>query len=316
MSCITGHSRDHTRITRKLLTLTRKAINLFHPSRFLAVVTDRKGQRFSLISRSDYSASVAPQIASPSQRDSETYVEVSGLHVVCAECDGFAIKKGAVRSCHHQTDSSSSISEQSGRIGREAANESEPQTADVVGTNLRLSKSGFVRELGTRAHSKKSAHLYFENARKARSARAVKHSRGITSTSTTLASVSSSQYTAAAGAVADTVLRAGNIARGNRSRRRNETQASLNDDAIIETYNSVGSDRAERHRCDPETLMQNWREWSERWKRLASLNDDTIIETDDSVASDKVDQPRCDPEALMQNWREWSERWEKSVRSR
>lgn len=39
---------------------------------------------------------------------------------------------------------------------------------------------------------------------------------------------------------------------------------SCDEDAIAETGISVDSDAAGRPHCDPNALMRDWREWSER----------------------------------------------------
>ena len=135
MPCIIGHrcSRLGRRATRKLLGLSRKTVNLLHPSFCTAAVTKRKGERFSLISFADFQATAASQVVRNLQRESVSSGQTFGFHVVCGECDGFVVRNGAVRNCHHLNDSPSSISHNGGRRSQNAADQSGAQAARGLG---------------------------------------------------------------------------------------------------------------------------------------------------------------------------------------
>ena len=212
MSRETGHRYSHAgrRVTRKMLVLSRKVANLLHPSGSMAVVTKRTGQRFSLISRADYQATLAPHSVPASQRESEVSVQLVGFHVVCGFCDGFVVRNGVIRNCAHQRDSSSSMSDE-------------------------------CRERG----------------------------QGAVRSRTSVSSRSPRRAPTAADDISNLVLRTSDAARKSHFRRTDETRVSLclDEDTVTETDNSVGSDRNDQPRCNPETLMQDWREWSERWER-------------------------------------------------
>lgn len=129
---VVGRRRDHVGrwYKRKLLVLSRRLTNLVHSSRPPTIVTNRNGQRFSLISCADYQATVASQIVRTSQRESASSNQIFGFHVVCGECDGFVVRNGILRNCGHQRNSSSSLLEISRKTGREAADESGSQATN------------------------------------------------------------------------------------------------------------------------------------------------------------------------------------------
>ena len=127
------------RVKRKLLSLSRKTGNLLHPSHPTAVVTNRAGERFSLISLADFKATLTSQLVRAFPRDSAGSDQLFGFHVVCGECDGFVVRNGAVRNCRHQIESWSSISCNGGKSGRTAVSESRAQVAKDSGISERLS---------------------------------------------------------------------------------------------------------------------------------------------------------------------------------
>ena len=116
-----------------MLSLSRKTANLLHPSLCTAAVTKRTGERFSLISLSDFPATAASQVVQNLQRESVSSGQTFGFHVVCGECDGFVVRDGVVRNCRHLTESSPSVSCNSGRRGGRVADISGAQAARGVG---------------------------------------------------------------------------------------------------------------------------------------------------------------------------------------
>ena len=188
-------------------------------------------------------------------------MEISGFHVVCALCDGFAVKNGTVRSCGHQTDSSSSLSGGSVRTKRESASVFDEEQMDGGRNGIWLPMLEPIAELDTSGLFGEAAPLHTEDTVKDRGTRGVRHSREAVDTRETIASTSPRQNTAAI---------AGAAAKDTHFRRKNENRTSLNVNrhTISEIENLAGSVRGEQPPCDPEILMQNWRAWSERWERL------------------------------------------------
>lgn len=317
----------------------RRAINLIHPSSSRTIVTKRKGQRFSLISLAEYQATVASQVIRNLQRQSASSDQVLGLHLVCAECDGFVVSNGVVRNCRHQRDSLSSMSEKSRKIGQKNAHESGAQTVgdQWVRPKVRKPLSTFSR-LGRGVNDLVgTANLNSDES---------------TTSSTSVSSKPPRPTTIAADGFSGLVLHTGVAARDNGLRPKYETQisTSLDKDMIADAEESADIDTTDQPQCNSDTLMQDWKEASERWKRSVSniaaidisdlvagagnaateyrshrsnetrvnlnLEEDTITETKIPVDSDRIDQPHRDHEALMHDWKEWSERWGRSVRSR
>lgn len=293
MSRITRNRRRHLgrRLTRKILTISRRAVNHLYPSHSMAVVTNRTGERFSLISLGDKQSPVASRVARTLQRESAASDQIFGFHVVCGECDGFVVRNGRVRNCPHQTYSWSSVSEISRRGGRENADGYRAQGRDGWGLNGQLPVPSLLRS--GRVHNDWGPGGISRDKEAGR--------RGIS-----VASDSPRSTAVTANHNADIILRTGAAAKGTRGR------TSLGEDTHIEAEDSADSATVGQARCDPRALMQGWREWSERWEQV--VRDDT--ETANSADSDVVDQPQRYPEALMEEWKEWSERWERSVKSR
>ncbi len=126
------------RVKRKMLSLSRKTVNLLHPSRPTAVVTKRAGERFSLISLADLKVDLTYQLARALKRESAGSDQLFGFHVVCGECDGYVVRNGALRNCRHQTESWSGISCNGGKLGRRAGDESGAQAAKDLGISGQL----------------------------------------------------------------------------------------------------------------------------------------------------------------------------------
>ena len=126
------------RVKRKLLSLSRKTVNLLHPTHPTAVVTNRAGERFSLISLADFQATLTSELVRALKRESAGSDQVFGFHVVCGQCDGFVVRNGAVRNCRHQTESWSSVSCSGGKLGRRAVEEFRAQAAKDSGIRDQL----------------------------------------------------------------------------------------------------------------------------------------------------------------------------------
>ena len=89
-----------------------------------------------------------------------------------------------------------------------------------------------------------------------------------------------------------------------RAGRENRQYEKLATEAIL---NLDESHRIDPIICNSDAVMQDWREWSERWEM--SLTGTTRVE------NDSVDKAIQESESLLQEWRGWSERWEQSVRT-
>ncbi len=135
MSYESGHHSHHIRreIKKQLLFLSGETIYIWQQCRSRAIETIEKGQRFSLISRSDYQVSFPAQAVRNLHRRSVPSEQICGYHVVCGRCDGFVVKNGVIRNCRHQRDSSSTISIKDSRErGRGSAGQSSPQATNNV----------------------------------------------------------------------------------------------------------------------------------------------------------------------------------------
>ena len=307
-------------------------MNLVHPSCSPALVINRNGQRFSLISCTDYQATIASQVAQTSQRESASSNQIFGFHVVCGECDGFVVRNGILRNCGHQRNSSSSLLEISRKTGREAADESGSLATNGMLITVGSPAPGTSPELDAGGQFEDLALSHSENAFAGQYGRSTRsepqesdiavprldHTRPALRSSASVTSNSRHPATATANETADLALSVGSIARGERLYSNNVAREDLgcHEDTMAETENSAQNDNADQPPCDSETLMQDWLEWSEKLKASLSCDEDVIAETGISVDSDAAGRPHCDPDALMRDWREWSERWERLVKSR
>lgn len=296
MSAMIFDHRCHLgrRVTRKILTMTRKTINQLHPSHSMAVVTLRKGERFSLSPLADYRNPVASRVARTLQRVSAASNQLFGFHVVCAECDGFIVRNERVRNCPHQTYSWSSMSEVGRREGEEAADGFRARGKYEGEVNGQLTVPGV---------------LHPDPAFDRRGHGAIRRGKDGGKPSILAASDPSHYLTVNACDNADIILCTGHAARGSRPRRMAATRRkpTLNEDTHTEVEHAVYNGVA-----TPETIMQGWREWSDRWEQM--IRDEP--ETEKSADSDVEDQPYRDLDTLMQEWRDWSETWERSLKSR
>ena len=170
-------------------------------------------------------------------------VEISGFHVICAECEGFVARSGALRNCRHQRDSESSMSKNSRERGGEFADENDVRA------------SGSSSEVNDRRQYRRIPFVRPKDTVGGQKGRFLKLNR---------------RETALADGVSDLVLRTGDAARGRRLRIKDENgvRSSMNEGLITEIAISVGNDCVNQPRYDPEALMQEWREWLERWERL------------------------------------------------
>ena len=259
------------------------------------MVTSRKGLRFSLISLADHKATVTTQVVPALRPESVSSLEISGLHVVCAECDGFVLRNGVLKSCRHQRDSWSSVSESRRDGSKEVVGDSGARTTGDVGGRVQMPASGSRLEVDGSRMYKEVALVWRKDTTADQERRLVKlkmrqrgpavlrsgqgfdgrvqgakgrdHEAGRRSGSVIENSSSSTMVAARDGS--DAAFRAGDAARGKRHRGKKETQLNSGGDEDRTTENgfSVDSDSVDQSQCDSEALMQGWREWSERWER-------------------------------------------------
>ena len=240
------------RSIRRVLILSRKLVNIIHPSCLPALVTQRNGQRFSLISCADYQATVTRT----SQRDSASSNQIFGFHVVCGECDGFVVSNGILRSCKHQRDSGSILSENFGKTGREGTDVSVAQANDALVINVQPPTPVSSPELDIGAESlSREMRLRGNNVAGA----------GFSSDERSIdgRNFSAQKYNAnQLDPESDTLMQD-----WTRWSERWEAGLHYKKDTLLGTRVPMDDGTIDRPHCDSETLMQDWREWCEGWER-------------------------------------------------
>lgn len=255
MRCVDRSHRHHVarRSIRRFLVLSRNLVNIFHPWCSPALVTKRDGQRFSLISCADYQATITSRNL---QRESASSNQIFGFHVVCGQCDGFVVRNGILRSCQHQRDSASIISENSRKAGREGTEVSGAQATDALAIIVQPPTPVSNQQSDSGAESlSRETHLCSKNiAREGlgsgdntiikKRAIAQKHNANWpdSKSETLMQNWTSWSQRWEAGFCGEKYTLA-------------ELGFSSNDNII------------ERSHCDTETLMQDWRDWSGRWEQ-------------------------------------------------
>lgn len=325
MSGDSAQRRHHIRrqVKTKLFVASRKAESFFRQCRYRAIDTYRKGQRFSLISHSDYEAAFASQGIRNAHRRSVPSEQISGFHVVCGKCDGFVVRNGAVRNCTHQRDSASSLSPRSRIRGRESSRKSCLQVRNDVEITVQPPTPSSSPELIVRGKCQRSASvrrvdaLMCQNGGSAepqtrepipailrpghdgdRGARTLEYSGEAVSSNTSVPS--QHRYTSSSTANDELFLRAGEAARGSRLDRQKVTRAEVESDDNEEIYQLL---------CGSEAVLERWRDWSDNWEISVT---GARSGTDNA---DRIDRSQCDPDSLIQEWRDFSERWERSLRN-
>ena len=331
----------HCEVKRNLSSLSRKAANLLYPSRSQKIVSKRKGQRFSLESQ----ASLASAILRKLQLESEPRL---GLHATCRFCDGFVVRNGAVRNCQHQRESWSSFLFDKREYGRGVTDRSGSQATrsrfvalgrmGPIPSVLRpghgrfgkatLRKTGPIPSILRPGHGRvgkatlrrKGPIPSILRPGHGRLGKATWTSKGAVSLSTSPPSRPPRLASSAAYEVSKDVRRTDHAPEGDRPPLR------------------------------PDTLMQQWSEWSEGWEQsVGTINADAIpkfvFSADEAVEEscchrdsepwvslgfdrdgiaksrnlvdrDCYEQRHRSPDMLMQDWREWQEGWERRVKSR
>ena len=270
--------------------------------------------------------------------------QIAGFHVVCAECSGFVVRDGVVRNCAHKRDSAAGLSERSARavavvVGKGGKRKgSRSSTLASVENQVRISvqpptpTGSESPGLDSRRRSRGSlggvclADTTATGAPRRRSVKVQRREsvpailrpgyviddRGVWRLAHEGRVMNSKAYpsriprpSAAVerDAGVDLSIRAGDAVQGSRLHRPNAIRRKPSPDD--DDGSSFG-----RARRDSEALMQDWGEWSERWRNLVTGEKNDV---DDSGSTDRV---LCDADFLMQEWREWSERWERSLRRR
>ena len=240
------------RSLRRVLILSRKLVNIIHPSCLPALVTQRNGQRFSLISCADYQATVTRT----SQRDSASSNQIFGFHVVCGECDGFVVRNGVLRSCQHQRDSASILSENFGKTGREGTDVSGAQATDALVITVQPPTPVSSPEPDPGAGTL-SREVRLRSKNRAR------------------AGVSSDERSIDGKKLSGQKYNANQLDSGSETLMQDWTRWSerweaglhYEKDTLLDTCVSMGSDTMDRPHCDSKTLMQDWKEWCEGWER-------------------------------------------------
>ena len=230
-----------------------------------------------------------------------------------------------MRNCRHQRDSSSTMSKESEKRRQEAAGTAIGPATNGVRINIQPPSPESSPELDTRETSPRSAGLHSRTTAVGRERRSAKSkvpepvpailrpgfvpvddcgARTIDRPGEAVTPHTSipSRYPRRTSDTdkigAETFLDGGDAAEESRLLLQGTSRAN---------YDSDGSDSTDQPLCNPDALMQNWREWSERWEMLVARPNS------DADKSDSNSQSHCDPEAVMRDWRAWSERWERLV---
>ena len=320
MSYESGHRPHFIRreIKKQLLFLSGETIYIWQQCRSRAIETIEKGERFSLISRSDYRISFPAQAVGNLHRRSVPSEQICGYHVVCGRCDGFVVKNGAIRNCRHQRDSSSTISIKDSRErGRGSAGQSSPQATNNVRISVQPPTPTSSPEPITRGKSHRSDSVRlkdtvavpeirskeFENRRPVpailRPGYRDDHQSGRTG-----------EYIGEAvrpNRSVPSVLRPGHVVQ-NRDARTTETAGEIIKSSTSNPFGHLSpaaaddSDEADLS-LRAGDAAKGTRLHRQKVARTNSVSDD----------GDSTDQPPWSHEDLMQEWREWSESWEKLV---
>ena len=308
-----------------MLFLSKETLYIWHQCRTRAFKTVQRSQRFSLISQSDYQATVASEAVRNLHRRSVPSEQIFGFHVVCGECDGFVVRNGVVQNCRHQRDSSSTMSKESEKRRQEAAGTAMGPATNAVRINIQPPSPESNPELGTREKFPRSAGLHPRNTAVGGERQSAKPR-----VPEPVPAILRPGYVPVDEGGARTIERPGEAVRPHtpvtsRHPRRDSATAKIDAEMILHggdaagesrlllqgtsraNYDSDGSENTDQPLCNPDVLMQNWREWSERWERLVAQPNSDVDK------SGSISQSHCDSETVMQDWRAWSERWERLV---
>ena len=271
-------------VKKRVLVVSRNVVNIWQQCRTRAIETIQKGQRFSLISGLDYQATVTSQVVRNLHRRSVPSEQIIGFHLVCGECDGFVVRNGVVRNCAHQRESWSSVSNNSWKIGREAAKRSSAQIANDVrisvqpptpesspGSDTQVKFDG-PAGLGSRnvipVKERRPARPEMREPIPAilrpgyvandRDDRTIERTGEAVKLGTSVPPKRPRRTSVAVNDDADLFLSAGNTAKETRLHLQRKPRADSGSDY---------RESADRQLCDTEALMQDWRDWSARWER-------------------------------------------------
>ena len=284
----TPHHHHHVQrqVKKRVLILSRNVVNIWQQCRTRAIETIQKGQRFSLISRSDYQATVTSQVVRNLHRRSVPSEQIMGFHIVCGECDGFVVRNGVVRNCAHQRESWSSVSNNSWKIGREAARRPSAQVANDVHISIQPPTPESSPEPDIRGKLHRSVGPHSRDAAVVKERRAARPEKR-----EPIPAILRPGYVAN-DSDDRTIERTGEAVKLGTSvppKRPRRTSVTVNDDADL--FLSAGN------------TAKGTRLHLQRKPRADSGSD----------YRESTDQQLCDTEALMQDWRDWSARWESSV---
>ena len=282
----TPHRHHHVQrqVKRRVLVLSRNAVNIWQQCRTRAIETIQKGQRFSLISRSDYQATVTSQVVRNLHRRSVPSEQIIGFHLVCGECDGFVVRNGVMRNCAHQRESWSSVSNNSWKIGREAARRPSSQVTNDVRISIQppTPESSPEPDIWGNLHRSVGSHsrdaVVVKERRPARPEmrepipailrpgyisddrddRTIERTEEAVRLAALVPPKRLRRTSVTVNEDADLFLSAGNTAKETRLHLQRKPRADSGSDYRESTDQQL---------CDTEALMQDWRDWSARWER-------------------------------------------------
>ena len=352
---------------RTLSTLSRKAANLLHPSRSQKIVTKRKGQRFSLESQ----ASLA-EFLRRWQRESDPRL---GLHATCAVCEGFVVRDGAVRNCGHQRESWGSFLFEKGGVGRGGTDRAGSRASRLrfgggggMGSIPSVLKPGHGR-IGKAALGGKAPVPSVLRPGHGRFGKATLRRKGPIPIPSILrpghGRLGKATLRRKGPIPIPSILRPGHGRFGKAALAgkaavsssipppsrppRPASTAAYEVPTVVRRVEP--SAECNRPPLKPDTVMQQWSQWSEGWEQsVGTINADAtpefVFSADEAVDKscchrggeprvslgfdangaaaksqnlvdlDCCEQPHRNPDILMQDWREWSEGWQQRVKSR